>query len=64
MYASENQRNITIAPTMLELCSFGCPNYIHHKCAHPDDNARPTVLSNAINFVNLVYLLCIQQAAC
>lgn len=36
---------------------------IHHKCAHPADNARPTVLSNAINFVTLVYLLCTQQAA-
>lgn len=37
---------------------------IHHKFAHPADNARPTVLSNAINFVTLVYLLCTQQAAC
>lgn len=39
-------------------------DHIHHKFAHPADNARPTVLSNAINFVTLVYLLCTQQAAC
>lgn len=63
IYTSENQRNIIIL-----LSQQPCWNYvqrdIRHKCAHPADKARPTVLSNAINFVTLVYLLCTQQAAC